>query len=170
MRVRLPRSCVGLNINHPSINDCIKTKMHRHNAAVSAWYTAIQAAAITPVVLGDKGNGSHDGTAPAELKQRYSIYNDGYIPDIIATSASPSGSHVLYEVKCYTPFPGTHVLGRGLQRKGGAASNVDGHHLAFGNTEEKLLWQILGTQQRGQPDQPPLDHVCCILLGVFLGN
>jgi hypothetical protein len=145
-------------LGDPSINDRIKTKTHRHNAAVSAWYTAIQAAAITPTILGDKGDGSHNGTAPAELKQRYSMYNDGYIPDIIATSASPSGSHVLYEVKCYTPFPGTRRLGRGSQANGGAASTVEGYHLAFGNTEERLLWQILGTQQRGQSHQPPLDH------------
>ena len=74
-------------------------------------------------------------------------------------SASPSGSHVLYEVKCYTPFPGTRgALGRGSQKSGGKASATEGHHLAFGNTEEKLLYQILGAPQRGRPTQPPLDH------------
>ena len=145
-------------LGDPYINDRVKTKTHRHNAVVAAWYTAIQAAAITPVVLGDKGNGSHNGTAPAELKRRYAMYNDGYIPDIVATSASPSGSHVIYEVKCYTPFPGHRSLGRGSKGKGGAASTAEGHHLAFGNTEEHLLYQILGAKQRGQPDQPPLDH------------
>ena len=48
---------------------------------------------------------------------------------------------MLYEVKCYTPFPGTRgALGRGSQKSGGKASATEGHHLAFGNTEEKLLY------------------------------
>ena len=55
------------------------------------------------------------------------------------------------------PWP-TRSLGRGSQSKGGAPSAAEGHHLAFGNTEEHLLYKILGTKQRGQPDQPPLDH------------
>ena len=53
---------------------------------------------------------------------------------------------------------GTAILLRGSTACGGAASSSEGHHLAFGNTEEELLRTILGSKQRGQPTDPPLDH------------
>jgi hypothetical protein len=37
-------------------------------------------------------------------------------------------------------------------------SSAEGHHLAFGCTEEHLLYKILGAKQRGRPSQPPLNH------------
>ena len=87
------------------------------------------------------------------------LYNAGHVPDAIGVSASPSGSHVLYEVKVYTPFRVSgNSLGRGSRGCGGAPSTTEGYHLAFGNTEEDLLLKILGCKQRGLPSQPPLDH------------
>jgi hypothetical protein len=130
----------------------------RHNAVLACWATAIRAASTTSVVQGDKGNGKHHGSSSAEAKQRYAHFNASHVPDLIWLSASPSGSHLLFEVKVYTPFLTSTALGHGSRRNGGAPSTSEGHHLAFGNTEEALLRTILGTRQRGQPSEPPLDH------------
>ena len=97
------------------------------------------------------------------------MYNDGYIPDIIATSASPSGSHVLYEVKCYTPFPGTrgapqHLAQRAepfraflmrLQRHGEELDDVRWGHLLEGSVYRLLEfsavpWARFGDEDRGR--------------------
>ena len=91
-------------------------------------------------------------------KQRYACYNAGHVPDIIWHGASHSGSHILFEVKVFTPFHSKIDNGNGSQPHGGAPSHLEGHHLAFGNIEEHLLKTILGTKQRGRPDQPPLNH------------
>jgi hypothetical protein len=140
------------------INAKSSGKARRHNAVLACWATAIRAASTTSVIQGDKGNGQHHGSSSAEAKQRYAHFNAGHVPDLIWLSASPSGSHVLFEVKVYTPFLANTALGHGSQRNGGAPSTTEGHHLAFGNTEEALLRLILGTRQRGQPTDRPLDH------------
>ena len=60
--------------------------------------------------------------------------------------------------RCTPPFKSTRALGNGSSQCGGAASTAEGHHLAFGNTEEDLLVKILGCKQVGLPDDPPFRH------------
>jgi hypothetical protein len=154
----LPASTAD-RLGDPFINAKDSGKARRHNAVLACWATAIRAASTTSVVQGDKGNGKHHGSSSAEAKQRYAHFNASHVPDLIWLSASPSGSHLLFEVKVYTPFLTSTALGHGSRRNGGAPSTSEGHHLAFGNTEEALLRTILGTRQRGavaSPPSPPL--------------
>ena len=62
------------------------------------------------------------------------------------------------EYKCHTPFLTTPALGHGSQRCGGAASQADGGRIALGNTEERLIVEVLGVPERGCPDEPPFDR------------
>ena len=55
-----------------------------------AWYNAIAAVATSSVILGDKGDGSPRAREVA--KQRYAIYNDGYVSDIIEKNATHNGN------------------------------------------------------------------------------
>ena len=129
----------------------------RHNAALRASYTALSAlsTATQPpgaLKLGDKGDGS-----PATLAQRkaqYAHINAGHIPDIIRFCSPPT----CFELKCFTPFHIGGALGHGSQAGGGAASTVDGHFIAMGNTEEAARALVFGLSERGDPNGPTFDR------------
>ena len=81
--------------------------------------------------------------------------NDGHVPDIIRHSHPPT----CYEFKCYTPHASDGALGNGSKKCGGAASTTDGHIFAFGNTEERLRWEVLGVKERGTEADGPFDRL-----------
>ena len=132
-------------------------KTSRHNAANDAWYDAIAAVAVRRVLKGDKGDGRRVSKAAA--RQRYAHINSGTVPDIIALHASPSGHHVLYESKVYSPFTPSPELGTGTRAGGGSVSTAGGHRRGFGGCEELLHVKIFGTKQRGRPGDDPFDHI-----------
>jgi hypothetical protein len=131
-------------------------KTSRHNAANDAWYDAIAAVAVRRVLKGDKGDGRR--VSKAKARQRYAHINAGTVPDIIALHASPSGHHVLYESKVYSPFTPSPELGTGTRAGGGSVSTAGGHRRGFGGCEELLHVKIFGTKQRGRPEDDPFDH------------
>mmetsp|Transcript_30806 Transcript_30806/g.98551 ORF Transcript_30806/g.98551 Transcript_30806/m.98551 type:complete len:272 (-) Transcript_30806:171-986(-) len=90
----------------------------------------------------------------ADAKRRYAHINDGHVPDIIRYGTPPS----CMEFKCYTPFHLGGRVGQGTASGGGAPSEVDGHFIAFGNTEEALRDLVLGRPARGDPADGPLDR------------
>ena len=71
-------------------------------------------------------------------------------PKVRKKGAATSGRHLVGEHKCYTPLvPST--LGTGS--RGGLAKVGD--HVAFGNTEEALIVQVLGLTERGLESEGP---------------
>ena len=49
-------------------------------------------------------------------------------------------------------------MGHGSTKKGGAYSENEGSHIAFGGTAEHARHLTLGCEQRGRADQRPFDH------------
>ena len=132
------------------------TTTARHNEYNRAWYNAISARATSAVILGDKGDGSPQ--ARARAKQRYAIFNDGHVPDIIEKNAAHNGNHILYESKVYNELKQTTNYGNGTAAGGGSPSTSAGDTVAFGCTEEYLLQLIFGNKQRGSPSDPTFRH------------
>jgi len=128
----------------------------RHNAYNLAWFHAISAVAHTPVILGDKGDGS--ASAREDARQRYKKFNDGHVPDIIEPNAAAGGGHRIYESKVYSAAKSAGAKGRGSVLGGGAASQAEGHRNAFGNTEEHGRVLILGCKEYGLQSEGPFDH------------
>ena len=128
----------------------------RHNKFNRACRDAIAARAVTTVILGDKGDGSPRARAAA--KQRFAWANDGHVTDIIHKHAANNGNHVCYESKVYTPIKKTVNLGGGTRRDGGSPSTAAGNLVAFGCTEERLLYEIEGARERGRQADGPFDH------------
>ena len=132
------------------------SKTGRHNEFNRAWFNAISAVATTSVILGDKGDGSP--RAREHAKQRYAIYNEGHVPDIIEKNAANNGNHVLYESKVYTALQKSTNYGNGTREGGGSPSTAAGDVVGFGCTEERLLHMIFGAKERGRPGDRPFDH------------
>jgi hypothetical protein len=59
------------------------------------------------------------------------------------------GNHVCYESKVYTPVKESINLGGGMHDGGGKPSTAAGNLVAFGCTEELLLYEIVGARERG---------------------
>ena len=121
---------------------------YRHNAGLSALYTAVLAASSTTVSLGDKG----DGTRGSLATSRHAHLNSTHIPDLISGTT-------LWEFKAITPFHPTPALGHGSPSRGGAPSTADGHFIAHGNTLESITRLTRGLIARGTSSDPPLDRV-----------
>jgi hypothetical protein len=128
----------------------------RHNKFNRACRDAIAAKAVTTVILGDKGDGSPRARAAA--KQRFAWANDGHVTDIIHKHAANNGNHVCYESKVYTPTKKSVNLGGGTRDGGGKPSTAAGNLVAFGCTEEQLLYEIVGARERGRQADGPFDH------------
>ena len=123
---------------------------HRHNAGLSALYTAVLAASSTTVSLGDKGDGTRGSRDTST--SRHAHLNSTHIPDLISGTT-------LWEFKAITPFHPTPALGHGSTRNGGAPSEADGHFIAHGNTLESITRLTRGLVAHGTPSDPPLDRV-----------
>ena len=99
----------------------------RHHAVNRAWQRALAAVATGSVLLGDK-----------EEKDKYKMYNEGYVPDLVRPGASAWGTDWIGESKVASPLtkggPGT-----GCQDVGHTHANDKG------NTEESLR------QHQGEP-------------------
>ena len=110
----------------------------RHHAVNRAWQRALAAVATGSVLLGDK-----------EEKDKYKMYNDGYVPDLVRPGASAWGTDWIGESKVASPLT-----------KGGPGTGCQdvGHTHAFGSTEENLRRTVLGCRKRGVPADGPYDH------------
>ena len=124
----------------------------RHNAVNRCIYNARAAATTACLKLGDKGDGKP--RARADAARRTEMYNKGPVPDIIEIDAVDT----LYETKCWTPCKEKQALGLGSKAKGGAFSENEGSHIAFGGTAEPARYLTLGCKQRGQAGQAQLNH------------
>jgi len=132
-------------------SDCLDGRVYRGHRDAAA------AVATGPCVLPDKGRRSDD-EARARARIRYRYLNDGHIPDHAMPRQGPNGSHIVDEVKVYTPHhPHSAGTGRGDRRHGGQPVNV-GHSYSFGNTEERLRREVFGTEQQGEQGDAPFDH------------
>ena len=69
------------------------------------------------------------------------------MPDIIKVAGKPE----LGEVKNYSPW-----VRRNTPKPTGLSLNGDSY--AFGNTEERLEYTVMGAKQRGVPSMPAFDH------------
>ena len=58
----------------------------------------------------------------------------------------------------HTCFVVAPALGNGSARNGGAPSQADGGRVAFGNTEESLIRDVLGVAERGCADDGALNR------------
>ena len=127
----------------------------RHNAVLARIHTALVAgtSGLGAIKLGDKGDGSE--ASRREMRERHSYLNAGHIPDLYRLGHP----HLLWELKCYSPYITSRALGLGSSRCGGAASTSDGHLIAFGNTEEALRATVLGLAARGDPTGRQLDRL-----------
>ena len=134
----------------------LDSKTGRHNKFNRAFYNAVSAQATTSVILGDKGDGSP--RARADALARYAHYSADHVPDIIEQQAAKNGNAVLYESKCWTQLKMSNNLGGGTRAGGGSPSTAMGHLVAFGGTEETLLYQNIGCKARGDPSLGAFDH------------
>ena len=108
----------------------------------------VRAVSIGSVVLGDK--------AKPELTEEL---NSTHTVDIAEVGGDMRNNrNVLYELKTPTATKHLWAAGRGSPDNGGAPAST-GHLVGFGNTDEFYRAKVLGTKQRGQPTDPPLDHV-----------
>ena len=110
----------------------------RHHAVNRAWQRALAAVATGSVLLGDK-----------EEKDKYKMYNEGYVPDLVRPGASAWGTDWVGESKVASPLT-----------KGGPGTGCQevGHTHAFGSTEEPLRRTVLGCRKRGVPTDGPYNH------------
>ena len=95
-----------------------------------AWQRALAAVATGSVLLGDK-----------EEKDKYKMYNEGYVPDLVRPGASAWGTDWIGESKVASPLtkagPGvgcqdvghTHAFGLLSLARGRFAPRGDGGHL-----------------------------------------
>ena len=81
----------------------------------------------------------------------YQQFNATYVPDIINVSGGDDGKPQLYEIKNYSPF-----VTRTTNKP--AVCSLNGGEYSFGNTEERLRHQVIGTQARGVPAAGALNH------------
>ena len=135
-----------INADHDAYHSCLgdkecNTVEHntRHHTVNRANYDMVRATATVPVLLGDKTQ-----------EQKYKLINKGRCYDIGLLAVPPKLKDILKDTKV-TSFAGkAHHAGRG---HGGAGTlGSVGHTHPFGNTEEPLRVAMLGTKQRGLPD------------------
>ena len=121
-----------------------------HKWLVVAWSDAEAAADPSATVYrGDKSKGH----------EPYSFVSASYVPDVIkltggdsgAPSASDDDRPSILEIKHYSPIVRD-------SRSGAGPTTLNGGSYAFGNTEEQLKWKVLGTRQRGVPQQGAFNH------------
>ena len=124
----------------------------RHNGVNRCVHNARAAVATGTLRLGDKGDGS--ARARGEAARKFDMFNKGHVPDIVEIDAIDT----LYETKCWTACKEKQAMGHGSTKKGGAYSENEGSHIAFGGTAEHARHLTLGCKQRGRADQRPFDH------------
>ena len=83
--------------------------------------------------------------------------DDGHVLAIAELGAALNGRHVLYESKLLSPLTKSVNLGNGTARGGGTPSTAAGDLVAFGCTEESMLYKCLGAKPRGVPNGAPFD-------------
>ena len=85
--------------------------------------------------------------------------NNTHVVDVAELGGDMKNNrNVLYEFKSPTATKSHWSAGRGSQETGGKPAST-GHLVGFGNTDEFYRVKVLGTKQRGQPADTPLDHV-----------
>jgi hypothetical protein len=119
----------------------------RHNVVNRAGYDMVSAAAIGPVVLGDKT----DRDKTAALCETHTVD----VAEIGGDDAT--GGDVLIETKVPSPLTRAKSAGKGSKDGGGKPAKV-GHQYAFGNTEEPYRVLVLGCKKRGAKSQGPFNH------------
>ena len=109
-----------------------------HKWLVVNWRTAFAKASDNTVLMGDKGKG----------KAAYAEWNDCYIPDVVSIGEDET---TLGEIKNYSAIvkPSTNAP---------ACTSLNGHVFAFGNTEERLKYKVLGSRRRGRVVDGPFNH------------
>ena len=120
----------------------------RHNATVAAVRRMVAAAAVGPIVLGDK-------EAPWKTNSICSTH----VPDVVELDADDhgAGGDTIYEIKVPTPLKKKHAAGVGTRAHGGVAATV-GHLYGFGSTEEEYTLLVHGCEQRGRRADGPFKH------------
>ena len=119
----------------------------RHNKGLQAVADMVRAVAVGSVVLGDK-----------EKPELTEELNDTHTIDVAELGGDMKNNrNVLYELKTPTVTKHAWVAGYGSADLGGAPAST-GHLVGFGNTDEHYRVKVLGTKQRGQPTDSPLDH------------
>jgi len=107
----------------------------------------VRAVAVGSVVLGDK-----------EKPELTEELNDTHTIDVAELGGDMKNNrNVLYELKTPTVTKHHWIAGYGSAGLGGAPAST-GHLVGFGNTDEYYRVKVLGTKQRGQPTDSPLDH------------
>ena len=120
----------------------------RHNATVAAIRRMVAAAAVGPVVLGDK-----------ESPWKTNSICSTHVPDVVELDADDhgAGGDSIYECKVPTPLKQKHAAGVGTRAHGGVAATV-GHLYGFGSTEEEYTLLVQGCGQRGRRADGPFKH------------
>ena len=119
----------------------------RHNKGLHAVADMVRAVAVGSVVLGDK-----------EKPELTEELNDTHTIDVAELGGDMKNNrNVLYELKTPTVTKHHWIAGYGSAELGGAPAST-GHLVGFGNTDEYYRVKVLGTKQRGQPTDSPLDH------------
>ena len=107
----------------------------------------LRAVSVGAVVLGDKEK--------AELTEEL---NNTHTIDVAELGGDTKNNrNALYEPKTPTATKTLWAAGHGSDDLGGAPAST-GHLVGFGNTDEPYRVKVLGTKQRGQPTDPPMDH------------
>ena len=112
-----------------------------HKWICVAWRDAESNATSGSVYLGDKQMGL----------QHYSQFNATYIPDIINVTGGDDGRPSVSEIKNYSCFVTKSTAHP-------AVTTLNGGEYAFGNTEERLKWRVLGARVRGVPAMGCFNH------------
>ena len=84
------------------------------------------------------------------------VVSGKHVPDIVEIDAIDT----LYETKIVLDraCKEKQTMGHGSAKKGGAYSENEGSHIAFGGTAEHARHLTLGCEQRGRADQRPFDR------------
>ena len=109
----------------------------RHDAPLRALYDALSAVSIGKVILGDKNDKDYHKLS------FYKSFNATHVPDLIRPGGSDSGKDEVYEFKVPSPLTKT--------------ATSHGATFAFGNTEHRMLKNILGTRASGSTSDPRFD-------------
>ena len=112
-----------------------------HKWICTAWRDAEASATSGTVHLGDKKLGL----------LHYSQFNATYVPDVISVAGGDDGRPSVSEIKNYSCF-----VTKSTSHP--AVTTLNGGEYAFGNTEERLKWIVLGTRERGVRAMGQFDH------------
>ena len=154
-------SVAGDRLGNPFINAKDSGKARRHNAVLACWRAGPPPSVPPPPPPSSKATRAMVSTM-APRQPRPSSAMPTSTPATSPTSPGSPPPPPAPTSSLRSKATPVHPLPLQLQRlatahgsTGGAPSTSEGHHLAFGNTEEALLRTILGTRQRGQPSEPP---------------